>query len=83
MTEVVEGTVVHHPVLTNLKTELAVTQHQLDLLGEYFLFALNCLPGKQLKVSLTEQAQLGKVPLALQARSDDHGNIIFRAVEDK
>jgi hypothetical protein len=63
--------------------ELAVTQRQLDVLGEYFLLALNCLPGKQLKVSLTEQALLGEVPLVLQARSDEHGNVIFRAVEDK
>lgn len=83
MTEVLEGSVSHHPVLTNLKTELAATQHQLDILGEYFLLALNCLPGKQLKVSLTEQAQLGKVPLALQARSDENGNVFFKAVEDK
>jgi len=80
-TEVTEGEVVHHPVLTNLRTELAVTQHQLDILGEYFLLALNQLPEGSLTVSLTEQAQLGELPLALQARSDDHGNIIFRAVE--
>ena len=82
-TEVAEGTVVHHPVLTNLRTELAVTQHQLDVLGEYFLLALAQLPENSLKVSLTDQALLGELPLALQARSDDHGNIIFRAVEDK
>ena len=80
-TEVTEGTVVHHPVLTNLRTELAVTQHQLDVLGEYFLLALNQLPEGTLKVSLTEQALLGDLPLALQARSDENGAIIFRAVE--
>jgi len=82
-TEVIEGEVTHHPVLTNLRTELAVTQHQLDILGEYFLLALAQLPENSLKVSLTDQALLGELPLALQARSDDHGNIIFRAVEDK
>jgi len=63
--------------------ELAFTQHQLDVLGEYFLLALAQLPENTLKVSLTEQALLGELPLALQARSDAHGNVIFRAVEVK
>lgn len=83
MTEVVEGEVVHHPVLTNLKAELAYTQVQLDLLGEYFLLALKQLPEGTLEVSLTEQAQLGTLPLALQVRSDENGKIYFRAVDDK
>lgn len=83
MTEVVEGEVVHHPVLTNLKAELVHTQHQLDLLGEYFLLALKQLPEGTLKVSLTEQAQLGTLPFALQARSDENGNVFFKAVDDK
>lgn len=63
--------------------ELAVTQHQLDVLGEYFLLALAQLPENTLKVSLTEQALLGMLPLALQARSDENGNVVFRAVEVK
>jgi hypothetical protein len=79
-TAVVEGKVVHHPTAQDLKTELAVTQHQLDILGEYFLLALNQLPEGTLKVSLTEQALLGELPLALQARTDENGAVIFRAV---
>ena len=83
MTAVVEGEVVYHPTMQDVKTELALTQHQLDLLGEYFLLALAQLPENTLKVSLTDQALLGELPLALQAKSDDHGNVIFRAVEVK
>lgn len=81
MTTVTESKPEQHPVLTRMKEELAITQQQLDVLGEYFLLALNKLPEGILKVSLTEQAQLGKTPLALQARSDVNGNVIFRAVE--
>lgn len=60
--------------------ELAIAQHQLDLLGEYFLLALAQLPENSLTVSLTDQARLGELPLALQARSDENGAVIFRAV---
>lgn len=67
--------------LQQTQAELAATQHELDLLGEYFLMSLDKLPRKELKVSLTEQAQLGKVPLVLQARADGKGNVFFRAVK--
>lgn len=83
MTTVTESKPEQHPVLTRLKSELAITQQQLDVLGEYFLLALKQLPKGTLTVSLTEQAQLGELPFALQAKSDKSGNIIFRAVEAK
>jgi len=78
--------VVEQPVETSaedLALELSITQQQLDVLGEYFLLALAQLPDNTLTVSLSEQALLGELPLALQAKSDDHGNVIFRAVEVK
>lgn len=81
MTKVIEGKVVHHPGEADALQELAATQQQLDLLGVYFLLALSKLPNNTLTVSLPEQMNLDKVPLALQGKMDDKGNTHFRAVE--
>lgn len=58
-------------------------QAELDLLRQYFLLALTKMPDQTMRVSLTEQAQLGALPIELQARADDNGAVYFRAVEAK
>lgn len=55
-------------------------QAELDVLRQYFLLALSKMPDQTMRVSLTEQAQLGELPLQLQAKADDGGAVYIRAV---
>lgn len=60
--------------------EAKADQAELEVVRAYFLLALTKLPDSTLEVSLTEQAQLGELPLQLQARADDSGVVYIRAV---
>lgn len=55
-------------------------QAELDVLRGYFLLALSKMPDQTMRVSLTEQAHLGDLPLRLQAKADDGGAVYIRAV---
>lgn len=79
-------TVVHHPSsmdeLAKDYIQAKADQAELDLLRQYFLLALSKMPDQTMRVSLTEQATLGDLPIALQAKSDvQTGAVYFRAVE--
>lgn len=56
-------------------------QEELVLTRQYLLLALSKLPKRELKVTLSEQAELNKQPWKLQAKSDDKGTLFFRAVK--
>jgi hypothetical protein len=56
-------------------------QAELDLLRQYFLLALSKMPDQTMRVSLTEQATLGDLPIELQAKSDENGAVYLRAVQ--
>jgi hypothetical protein len=58
-------------------------QAELDVLRAYFLLALSKMPDQTMRVSLSEQAQLGELPLQLQAKADKSGAVYIRAVEVK
>ena len=52
---------------------------ELAQLKPLFAWAVSCLPGKQLKISLSEQTRLGE--LDLQFKAESSGTIVFRAVK--
>jgi hypothetical protein len=54
---------------------------ELFITRQYLLSAISKLPKRELKISLAEQAELGKQQFRLQAKSDDKGTTYFRAVK--
>jgi hypothetical protein len=56
-------------------------REELVITRQYLLKAISCLPGRTLKLSLSEQAALNQQPFKLEAKNDDKGTLFFRAVK--
>jgi PHD/YefM family antitoxin component YafN of YafNO toxin-antitoxin module len=56
-------------------------QEELVITRQYLLKAISLLPKKELKLSLTEQAELNQQPFKLEAKNDAKGTLFFRAVK--
>ena len=56
-------------------------QAELVLTRQFLLKAISQLPKRELKVTLTEQADMAAEPFKLQAKRDDKGTLHFRAVK--
>ena len=59
------------------------TEVELELLmtRQFLLHAISKLPRKELKLTLSEQAEISKQPLKMEAKRDDKGTLYFRAVK--
>lgn len=67
--------------MANTQQEFQQLEMELWLTRQYLLKAITQLPRKELKLTLAEQAELGKQPFKLQGKSDDKGTTYFRAVQ--
>lgn len=83
MTEVIEGTVVHHEepnaieeLLTDYQQAKA-DQAELENAKHVLALAISRLPKQQLKVSLTDMAHFGELDLQMK-RESKSGAILFR-----
>lgn len=61
--------------------EAKADQAELVVTRQYLLKAISLLPKRELKVTLTEQADMGAEPFRMQAKRDDKGTLHFRAVK--
>lgn len=61
--------------------EAKADQAELVVTRQYLLKAISLLPRRELKVTLSEQADMAAEPFLLQAKRDDNGTVSFRAVK--
>lgn len=61
--------------------EAKADQAELVVTRQYLLKAISLLPKRELKVTLTEQADMEAEPFKMQAKRDDAGTLHFRAVK--
>lgn len=69
--------------MTEQPVEEEPTEVELELLmtRQFLLHAISKLPKRELKLTLSQQAEIATQPWTMEAKRDDKGTLYFRAVK--